>query len=264
MKYIIGADVGTQSIKVQLYDQNMNLVAKTNTPQYVDTPKPMWATQKAESWWKIVRDSIQKVLKDAGVSGGDVAAFGCCAHMHGAVPVRMDGSVVEEDVQLYCDKRGSRIAEDLAEHLSGEVYRETANAPIASWHGVNIRWLKDHRPEVYEAADKFLTPKDYINFKMTGKTCIDPSEASGSFAMNCETDEWSDLLIGTLGIDREKLPEIKKAYEIIGHVSEKAAQETGLSTQTAVITGGGDMLSMLYVSGMNKLGSCLLYTSRCV
>ena len=72
MKYIIGADVGTQSIKVQLYDQNMNLVAKTNTPQYVDTPKPMWATQKAESWWKIVRDSIQKVLKDAGVSGGDV------------------------------------------------------------------------------------------------------------------------------------------------------------------------------------------------
>ena len=231
MKYIIGADVGTQSIKVQLYDQNMNLVAKTNTPQYVDTPKPMWATQKAESWWKIVRDSIQKVLKDAGVSGGDVAAFGCCAHMHGAVPVRVDGSVVEE------------------------VYRETANAPIASWHGVKIRWLKDHRPEVYEAADKFLTPKDYINFKMTGKTCIDPSEASGSFAMNCETDEWSDLLIGTLGIDREKLPEIKKAYEIIGHVSEKAAQETGLSTQTAVITGGGDMLSMLYVSGMNKLGS---------
>ena len=255
MKYIIGADVGTQSIKVQLYDQNMNLVAKTNTPQYVDTPKPMWATQKAESWWKIVRDSIQKVLKDAGVSGGDVAAFGCCAHMHGAVPVRVDGSVVEEDVQLYCDKRGSRIAEDLAEHLSGDVYRETANAPIASWHGVKIRWLKDHKPEVYEAADKFLTPKDYINFKMTGKTCIDPSEASGSFAMNCETDEWSDLLIGTLGIDREKLPEIKKAYEIIGHVSEKAAQETGLSTQTAVITGGGDMLSMLYVSGMNKLGS---------
>ena len=143
MKYIIGADVGTQSIKVQLYDQNMNLVAKTNTPQYVDAPKPMWATQKAESWWKIVRDSIQKVLKDAGVSGGDVAAFGCCAHMHGAVPVRVDGSVVEEDVQLYCDKRGSRIAEDLAEHLSGDVYRETANAPIASWHGVKIRWLKE-------------------------------------------------------------------------------------------------------------------------
>ena len=254
-KYIIGADVGTQSIKIQMYDHDMNLVAKTNTPQYVDTPKPMWATQKAESWWKIVSEGIKTVLNEAGASGKEVAAFGCCAHMHGAVPVRKDGSIVEEDVQLYCDKRGSKIAETLADELSDEVYAEAANVPIASWHGIKIRWLKEHRPEVYKSADKFLTPKDYINFKMTGKMCIDPSEASGSFAMNCETDEWSELLINTLGIDRDKLPEIKKAYEIIGHVSEKAAQETGLTTETAVITGGGDMLSMLYVSGMNKLGS---------
>lgn len=255
MKYIIGTDVGTQSIKVQLYDQNLKLVAQTNTPQYVDTPKPMWATQKADAWWTIVKDSIGKVLKEAGISGEDVAAFGCCAHMHGAVPVKMDGTVVEEDVQLYCDKRGSKIAEDFAAGLSDEIYQHSANAPIASWHGVKIRWLKDNRPEVYEAADKFLTPKDFINFKMTGKACIDPSEASGTFAMDCETDEWSDQLIQFLGIDKAKLPEIKKAYEVIGTVSEKAAAETGLSTKTSVITGGGDMLSMLYVSGMNKLGS---------
>lgn len=255
MKYVIGTDVGTQSIKVQLYDQNMNLIAKTNTPQYVETPKPMWATQNAMSWWKIITESIQKLLKEADVSGEDVAAFGCCAHMHGAVPVKWDGTVVEKDIQLYCDKRGSKIAEQLAEHLTDEDYHRSANAPIASWHGVKIRWLKDNEPEVYAAADKFLTPKDFVNFMLTGKACIDPSEASGTFAMDCEKDAWSDELIALLGIDKEKLPEIKKAYEVIGTVSEKAAKETGLSTKTAVITGGGDMLSMLYVSGMHKLGS---------
>ena len=132
MKYVIGTDVGTQSIKVQLYDQNMNLIAKTNTPQYVETPKPMWATQNAMSWWKIITESIQKLLKEADVSGEDVAAFGCCAHMHGAVPVKWDGTVVEKDIQLYCDKRGSKIAEQLAEHLTDEDYHRSANAPIAS------------------------------------------------------------------------------------------------------------------------------------
>lgn len=255
MKYIMGTDVGTQSIKVQLYDQNMNLVAKTNTPQYVETPKPMWVTQRADGWWNIITESIQKVLKEAGVSGEDVAVFGCCAHMHGAVPVKLDGTLVEKNIQLYCDKRGSKIAEELAEKLTDEMYQHAANVPIASWHGVKIRWIKDNEPEMYTIADKFLTPKDYINFKLTGETCIDPSEASGSYAMDCETDEWSDLLIQELGIDKEKLPTIKKAYEVIGTVSEEAARETGLSTKTAVITGGGDMLSMLYVSGMNKLGS---------
>lgn len=255
MKYVIGTDVGTQSVKVQLYDQNMQIVARINTPQYVDTPKPLWVTQKASGWWEIVKTSIQAVLKEAGVSGEDVAAFGCCAHMHGAVPVKLDGTLLEDDIQLYSDKRGSHIAEKLAEGLTAEMYHQSANVPIASWHGIKIRWLKENEPTVYEAADKFLTPKDFINFKLTGKACIDPSEASGSFAMDCETDEWSDLLIQTLGIDKEKLPEIKKAYEIIGTVTEQAARETGLSTKTAVITGGGDMLSMLYVSGMCKLGT---------
>lgn len=115
--------------------------------------------------------------------------------------------------------------------------------------------------QVYEQADKFLTPKDYINFKLTGCAYTDPSEASGSFAMNCADDNWSDELIAALGIDKEKLPEIKRAYEVIGNVSKKAAQETGLSEKTQVICGAGDMPCLLYTSGMYTLGTVVDLTA---
>ena len=67
-----------------------------------------------------------------------------------------------------------------------------------------------------------------------------------------KTNDWSDELVHLLGIDKEKLPKIQSAYDIVGDLTAKAAEETGLSTKAVVITGGGDMLSMLYVSGMHK------------
>ncbi len=256
-KYILGMDIGTQSTKVQLYDENLNFVASASREQFVDTPQPMWMTQKASGWWERLKDSIQEIKAKTGISGDQIAAFGCCAHMHGAVPVKMDGTVVEDDIQLYSDKRGGYISDRLEEQMTDQIFNISANMPIPSWHGIKIKWIKENEPQVYEETDKFLTPKDFINFKLTGRACIDYSEGMGVFAMDWKTGEWSDELIQFLGIDKEKLPEIQKSYEIVGNVSAKSAEETGLSTNTVVITGGGDMISMLYVSGMHKKGAAV-------
>lgn len=256
-KYIIGMDIGTQSTKVHLYDDGLTLVAEASREQFVDTPKPMWMTQKASGWWSRLTESVKEVMEKAKITGEDVAAFGCCAHMHGAVPVRWDGSLVQDDIQLYSDKRGGYLSDRIAQQMTDDIFNISANMPIPSWHGIKIKWLKENEPEVYEQADKFLTPKDFINFKLTGRACIDYSEGMGVFAMDWKTGKWSDELLGILGIDKDKLPEIQKSYEIVGNVSEKAAKETGLSTKTVVITGGGDMFSMLYVSGMHKKGSAV-------
>lgn len=254
-RYIIGTDIGTQSIKVQLYDEELKLVAKVSTEQYVETPKPMWMIQNAKEWWRIVSENVKAVIAKAGISGSEVVAFGCCAHMHGAVPIKMDGTVVQENIQLYSDKRGGYIADQIAEKMTDDYFNLSANMPIPSWHGIKIKWLKENEPAVYEQADKFLTPKDFINFKMTGRACTDFSEASGVFAMDQRTGKWSDELLEILGIDKEKLPEIQNAYDIVGNISAKAAEETGLTENAVVITGGGDMLSMLYVSGMYRKGT---------
>lgn len=254
-KYIIGADIGTQSVKIHLYDEEMKLVGAVSREQYVDTLKPMWMTQKATSWWEIITKGIKELIAKAGISGNEVAAFGCCAHMHGAVPVKMDGTVVQDDIQLYSDKRGGYLSDKIAEEMTDSIYEISANMPTSSWHGIKIKWLKENQPDVYEQADKFLTPKDFIHFKLTGEACTDYSEATGVFAMDRNTGQWSDSLLEILGIDKEKLPDIKNAYDIIGTVSEKAARETGLGKNTVVIAGGGDMLSMLYVSGMHKMGT---------
>ena len=257
MKYVMGLDIGTQSTKVQLYDENLKLIATVSKEQFVDTPRPLWMTQKASGWVSRLKESIEEIKAKTGISAEDIAAFGCCGHMHGCVPVKMDGTVLTDDIQLYSDKRGGDIAEALGENIPDEIYNASANMPIASWHGIKIKWIKENDPAMYEAADKFLTPKDYINFALTGNACTDYSEGTGTFLMDCKTLQWSDKTIAYLGIDKEKLPKIQQAYDIVGNVSAAAAEKFGLSTKTVVITGGGDMFCMLYVSGMHKKGAAV-------
>ena len=76
-------------------------------------------------------------------------------------------------------------------------------------------------PVSYTHLHKVLTPKDYINFKLTGMACIDPTEASGSLLLDVATGQWSDLLIRKIGIDREKLPAIVPATAVVGEVSRQ-------------------------------------------
>jgi xylulokinase len=135
-----------------------------------------------------------------------------------------------------------------------EIFQLTANPPSTTWFGTKIRWIKGNMPDVYERTWKFIPPKDFINFMLTGEACTDPSESSSSYLADWKTFAWLDLLIENLGIEKDKLPVIKKAHEVVGYICKAAAAETGLSEKTVVVCGGGDMPCMLYASGLIKKG----------
>ncbi len=255
-QYMIGIDIGTQSVRVQMYDQNAKCVAKYSVAQYVDTPKPAWATEKASLWWKAAQDGIRSVVAESGVNADDIVSIGCDALMHSPVPVTKDGVILDDQVQIYCDKRGAGIADAInASSRNSTVYALTGNIATSNWQGVKIRWIKDHMPDVYERTYKFLTGKDYVNFMLTGEACIDFSEGTGTYCMDRNTLEWSDTLLDAVGIDREKLPRPCKAYDVIGCVRKDVAEKLGVSTKTAVVCGAGDMMAALYVSGLAKKGN---------
>ncbi len=255
-KYVIGIDIGTESIRTHLYNDKMECILTRSRSQYVDTPRPSWITQKASFWWSAVTEHIREILAQSGVNPEDIEALGVCAHMHGPVPVTQDRQIVSDDIQLYSDKRAAPIADKLRAYANLEdIYNLTANPPASNWFGIKIKWIQQNDPDAYDRAYKFLTPKDYINFMLTGEACIDPSEASGSYLMDWHTNEWSDILIEHLGIDKEKLPRIESAPNAIGCVCAEAAKETGLSQKTRVVCGGGDMLCSLFTSGLNHKGN---------
>jgi xylulokinase len=175
--------------------------------------------------------------------------------MHGTVPIDPQGNLLTRGVQLWCDKRPADLVDAfIARSDTADAYRIAGSPPVASWLGFKIQWEKIHRPEIYQSTWKFLLPKDYINYQLTGIATTDPSEASGSFLMDAETVDWSDPLIDLLNLDRAKLPNIRDSFEVIGQVHAQAAERTGLLQGTPVVAGGGDMLCMLLAAGVTRSG----------
>lgn len=252
----LGIDIGTQSIKVVAFDREGNILASASENQYMQNLHPGWATEKPAVWWEKIVRCLHRILKIIPTDA--IRGIGVDGVTHSPVPVDKDGNLLQEDVQLYCDKRNAEIVERFRkDYKECGVWDVTRNAPAGNWMGIKIRWIIENEPEVYEKAACIMSAKDYINLKLTGVMGTDPSEASGTMLLNHETSEWSDVAIDYMGIDKAKLPVIHRSTEVIGTVTRQAAEITGLKEGTPVVAGAGDMPCGLYGAGMVQEGDCV-------
>ena len=252
---LLGIDIGTQSTRAALLDLSGQVVASASTLQALQTPRPGWAEQDPQDWWDSTLSNIRQVMGQAGIAPQQIIGVGVCGQMHGTVPIDARGDLLSHGVQLWCDKRSAALVDEFKTRPEAAgAYRLAGSPPVANWFGFKIKWLQIHQPDVYRAAWKFIQPKDFINYRLTGAIATDYSEASGSFLMDARTRTWSGDLAGLLGLDLGKLPEIHAAHDVIGSVTAGAAALTGLAAGTPVVTGGGDMPCLLLSAGCTRPG----------
>jgi len=252
---LMGIDIGTQSTRVALLDTQGKVLSSSSTPQEMETPKPGWAEQDPDLWWRNVVNNIPKALEAASAEPTDILAIGVCGQMHATVALDRDSNLLSHGVQLWCDKRSADLVDAFKKgpHLDRAMQR-SGNPPVPAWLGFNIQWLKTNQPDLYAHTWKFVTSQGYINYRLTGQIATDWTEASGSFLMNADTKSWSPELVSYLGLDMDKLAPLKPSVEVLGTLTPTAATQTGLIADTPVVVGAGDMLCMLISAGLTQPG----------
>jgi xylulokinase len=78
-------------------------------------------------------------------------------------------------------------------------------------------------------------------------------------ALDINTLQWSDEIVGAAGVDGDKLPELVASTFSPGGVTAQAAKETGLSEGTPVVMGGGDGLCAALGAGVIREGQAYSY-----
>ena len=251
---VLAIDIGTQSSRAAVLDPEGRLLASASRPHELAVPRPGWAEQDPDAWWQATLANVRDVLTQLPVDAA-LAAVATCGQMHGTVPIARDGRLLASAVQLWCDKRAAGLADAMAaRHDLDGLHRLAGNVPTAAWSGFKMAWMKREQPGLYDAAWQILTPKDYVNYRLTGVAATDVTEASGSYLMDVASAQWSPDLIGLLGLDAAKLPPIHASSAVIGGVSAEAARLTGLPAGLPVVAGSGDMLCQLLGSGVSSPG----------
>ncbi len=251
----LAIDVGTGSVRAGLVGADGRVLALAAREHEQITPRYGWAEQRPDGWWAGAVATVREVLGRIEGAPARVGAVCACGQMHGTVLIDGAGDLVRETAILWNDKRaGPQVQAYKDAHDANEALRRTANPALVAWPGFKLAWLRDEEPETYARTAAVLMPKDYVNFRLTGRRATDWSEASLSFLMGAGTRDWSDVMIERLGLDRAKLPPILPPASILGGVAGDAASATGLRVGTPVLVGAGDFPTALLGSGVCRPG----------
>jgi xylulokinase len=256
---IIAHDLGTSGNKATLYDDQGTLLSSAFFGYSTEYPHVGWAEQDPQDWWKAVCTSTHELLRQGGVGRNEVACLVFSGQMMGCVPIDRNGRPLRNAI-IWADQRSVEQARWIAERISPEkVYRLTGHRLSPSYSAAKMLWIRDHQPDVYMSAYKFVNAKDSMVARLTGAFVTDLSDASGMNLYDLERGAWSEAILQAARIDPAQLPELHQSIDVVGELKRDVAEEVGVAAGTPVVIGGGDGSCAAVGAGVVREGSAYNY-----
>lgn len=257
--YILAHDLGTTGNKATLYDREGSQVGAAFHGYPSEYAHSGWAEQDPQDWWQALCLSTRQLLQQSMVPAADIACIVFSGQMMGCVALDAAARPLRKAI-IWADQRATAQERWLAERIAPEtVYHLTGHRLSASYSLCKILWLRDHQPEIYQAAHKFVHAKDAMAARLTGAFVTEPSDASGTNLFNLEQGQWSENILEAAQLDPARLPELKKSTDVIGEVLPAAADELGVAAGTPVVIGGGDGSCAAAGAGVVQEGAAYNY-----
>ncbi len=263
MAYILAHDLGTSADKASLFDESGALLASHSEGYDVSYPRPGWAEQSPDDWWRAVCSATRVLLARTGVAPQAIAAVTFSGQMMGVVALDEARRPLRPAI-IWADQRATEEAALVAERCGeDEVYRRTGHRISPAYSAAKILWIRRHQPDVFARARYFVMAKDYAVMRLTDRVVTDHSDASGSNLFDLEVQAWCADFLDALELDVACLPPLVSSSAVVGEVTRAAAEETGLMPGTPVVIGGGDGACATVGAGSVDEGDayCVLGTS---
>ncbi|RMB56612.1 carbohydrate kinase [Dokdonia sinensis] len=243
MKYYIGYDLGTSSLKVSLIDAGTGMnIATTQEPateMEFQTPQPEWAEQDPELWYNNLCIATKRLFKEKTIVPKDIKGIGIAYQMHGLVTIDKSGNIVRPAI-IWCDSRAVDIGDSaFAKMGSTRSLNSLLNSP-ANLTASKLKWIKDNEPKKFAQIHKIMLPGDYLAYRLSGETTTTKSGLSEGVFWDFKKDEVSTMLMEHFGFEENVLSSITPS---LGHqctVNKEGARSSGLTENTPIVYRAGD------------------------
>ena len=241
--HLLGYDIGSSSVKVSLIEADSGkLVGSATSPDSeleIASPKPGWAEQDPDIWWKHATLATQKVFASSSVKTESILAIGISYQMHGLVLVDKNRNVLRPAI-IWCDSRAVEIGEDAYNQL-GELYclKRLLNSP-GNFTASKLKWVRDNEPEVYSKVHKAILPGDYLAMRMTDEITTTIPGLSEGIMWDYEKQTLPERLFDYYGISTSLVAPVVPTFSNQGKLTAKAANSLGLTSGISVSYRSGD------------------------
>jgi autoinducer-2 kinase len=239
-RHTLALDLGTGSCRAVLFDEDGHQagIGQREWSHPALPGHPGSQVFDTERNWPLICECIREALSRSGVRPADVAAISSTSMREGMVLYDAGGREI-----WACPNVDSRASSQAAELVrTGDARRifEIGGDWVAITSPARFRWIREVQPDVFDAIAHVGMLSDWALYRLTGRFVTDPSCGSSSGLFDLESRTWSRELLDLVDLPAAVVPEVLEPGTVVGPLTARAAEETGLAAGTPVVVGGAD------------------------
>ncbi|HYN84876.1 MAG TPA: gluconokinase [Pyrinomonadaceae bacterium] len=227
--FTLALDVGTSSVRASLYDALAREVSGASARaarDFTKTPDGGHERDADELVETVARTVDELLARVPPELSAHVERVAVSCFWHSLVGVGVACEAVTP-VYGWADTRAAAEAERLARESDEPAARARTGCPFhPSYWPAKLTWLREHRPELFRAAARWLSFGEYLIARLCGPEAAraSVSMASGTGLLDVRACLWDAPLLSALELDEPRLPALAADGETFQFASEWAAR----------------------------------------
>jgi xylulokinase len=256
MWHFMSIDLGTSSCKICIIDINGSIITSSSASYKILSPHAGWMEEWPGDWIEALVKTITNI-KNSGFDFKSLASITITSAAHIAVIMDKAGNPLRNAL-LWCDQRSREEADEIRAAWGSRILELGCNNITPSWTLAHLAWVQKHEAEVWKQVKAICFSKDYIGRFLTDEVKTDPATAVSALLYDAREGRWSEEICAIIGLNPAMLPAIAPQNAVIGKVSQKAANLSGLPEGIPVINGTLDSAMDTYGAGCVNAGDAVI------
>ena len=251
---ILSIDAGTQSVRAVIFDLNGNIreIVKTPIEPYYSI-QPGWAEQDPEYFWKMLCVTCRKLFSIRRVNRDSIRGATITSQRDTMINLDKNGKPLRPAIVWYDQRRARNNSKWPPFYL--KIILKALNLMEAVNYSITeceANWIMQNQPEIWEKTFKFLFLSGYLTYKLTDEFIDSTANQVGFVPFDFKTQTWaksSHNYWKRILIDKDKLTELVKPAGILGYITKRASNETGIPEGLPLIAAAPDKACEVLGSG---------------
>ena len=241
--FFVGIDLGTGSCKAAAVDASGRVLGSGVGGYAGAAAHDRWQEQDPRELLNATALAVRRAVEQSGAGPADCGGMSIGGALHSVIAVDGRDEPLTGAI-TWADGRAVDQARAVAGTPAGrELYRETGCPAHGMYPLYKVIWLRTHRPEVFQAARRYVSAKEYVAYRLTGAWRVDYSLAAGSGFLDTESLQWSGRALELAGIRADQLSPLAAPSARLGTLRAELAGRMGLPAGTPVAMGSSDAVN---------------------
>jgi D-ribulokinase len=239
----VGVDVGTSGIRAIAIDTHGNIQGQSKLP--LPPPKNIQnhISQDSIIWWDTLVSVLQALCRQ--IPSDHVTALSLNGTSATVLATDADGTPISPAL-MYNDQHCIEAAQMIANHVPANSGAQGASSSLAK-----LLWLKTQHTQPFHLHHQ----ADWLSANLSGKFHISDENNCLKLGYNSQDRCWPNWL--KIFNIQSYLPQVVPPGTLIGNITPKASQQTGLPESTQIFSGTTDSIAAFMATGAKNPGNAV-------